>query len=68
MTIFDDIPAAYHDRIRIDSRGVATITVEDGAFTVPVVTEADRLAMGLPRSRHRDRVRDDEHPWYPPNP
>lgn len=64
--IFDTLPAKYHDRVRLDSRGEATITVDDGAFTVPVITEADRAAMNLPPGRHRDRVRDDEHPWYPP--
>lgn len=66
--IFDDLPVEYHDRVRINQDDVATVTVQDGAFTVPSITDADRKAMGLPASRHHDRYRDAEHPWYPPNP
>lgn len=65
--IFDELPVRYHDRVHIDQRDVATISVADGAFTVPAITDADRRAMGLPSGRHRYRMRDAEHPWYPPS-
>lgn len=68
MTVFDDIPERYHDRIRVDSRDQATVTVEDGPYVVPHITDADRLAMGLPAGRHPDRVRTSDRPWYPPTP
>lgn len=64
--IFDEIPERYHDRVHVDSRENATVTVEDGAYTVPLITDADRHAMNLPPSRHPDRRRDDAPRWYPP--
>lgn len=64
--IFSEIPARYHDRVRIDSHDNATTTVEDGAYTVPRVTDTDRRAMNLPPSRHPDRRRADAPFWYPP--
>lgn len=64
--IFDRIPERYHDRVRVDSRDNATITVEEGPYTVPRITDADRAAVNLPPSRHPDRRRPDAPVWYPP--
>lgn len=67
MTVFDDIPERYHDRIHQTLDGQATVIVEDGdQYEVPHITDTDRLAMGLPAGRHPDRVRTDDRPWYPP--
>ena len=64
--IFSEIPAKYHDRVLIDSHDNATITVETGAYTVPVILDADRHAMGLPCGLHRDRRDPETAGWYPP--
>lgn len=64
--IFSEIPERYHDRVRVDSHDNATVTVEEGAYTVPRITDADRRAMHLPPAKHRDRRRDDAPFWYPP--
>lgn len=65
--LFDELPERYHDRIRVDSHDQATIDVADGAFEVPHVTDADRRVLGLPAGRHPDRVRTDDHWWFPPD-
>ena len=53
--IFSTLPEQYHDRVVIDSHDNATITVDDGPYTVPVILDVDRHAMGLPCGRHHER-------------
>jgi hypothetical protein len=65
--IFEELPFKYHDRVRVNQDDVATVTVQDGSYTVPQINDTDRKSMGLPPSRHHDRTRDSDHPWYPPN-
>jgi hypothetical protein len=68
VTIFDEIPERYHDRIHLTLDGGATVIVEDGdEYEVPHITDADRAAMGLPAGRHPDRVRTAAHWWFPPS-
>ena len=64
--IFSELPAKYHDRVLIDSHDNATITVETGAYEVPVILDVDRHAMGLPCGLHRDRQDPDEPAWHLP--
>lgn len=53
--VYSKIPERYHDRVIIDAHDNATITVETGLYTVPVIYDTDRHAMGLPCGLHRDR-------------
>jgi len=64
--IFSEIPVRYHDRIDIHPDGTATVTVEDGPYTVPTITSADRAAIGVPSGLRRDRRDLDRPAWYPP--
>jgi len=64
--IFSEIPERYWDRVIIDSHDNATITVETGPYTVPIIYDADRAAMNLPTALHRDRRVPNALPWYPP--